>query len=56
MAENKSKESFMAHPVERHDTAAWRGHIEKIQSDTNVGIPSEIEVRNAKEWVDSNQK
>ncbi|AJQ29364.1 CDIF630_02480 family spore surface protein [Pelosinus fermentans] len=30
MAENHSKEKNLANPIERHDTAAWRGHIEKI--------------------------
>ncbi|HHV71596.1 MAG TPA: DUF3787 domain-containing protein [Clostridia bacterium] len=55
MAENKSKERFMAQPIEKHTTAAW-ANIEKLQPVTNVAIPSETEVRNAKEWVDSNQK
>lgn len=54
MAENKSKEKFLANPIERHDTAAWRGHIEKTKPLSNVSIPSEESVYNAKEWVDSN--
>lgn len=54
MTENKSKEKFLANPVERHDTAAWRGHIEKTKPESNVPIPSEESVTNAKEWVDTN--
>lgn len=54
MAENQSKEKFLANPIERHDTAAWRGHIESVKPESNVPIPSEESVHNAKEWVDSN--
>ena len=42
-------------PIEQHTTAAW-ANIEKIKGISNVAIPSEFEVGNAKEWVDSNQK
>lgn len=55
MAKNKSKERFMARPIEQHDTAAW-ANIEKTKPLSNVTMPNEIEVRNAKEWVDTNQK
>ncbi len=55
MAENKTKQ-FRAVPIERHETAAWRGHIVDTKPLSKVSIPSEIEVDNAKEWVDSNQK
>jgi hypothetical protein len=55
MAKNKLKEHFIAKPIERHDTAAW-ANISKTKPVSNVTIPSEIEVRNAKEWVDTNQK
>jgi hypothetical protein len=51
---NTSKEKFQANPIERHDTAAWRGHIEEVKSDSKVPIPSEESVLEAKEWVDSN--
>ncbi|AET69527.1 hypothetical protein Desor_4086 [Desulfosporosinus orientis DSM 765] len=54
MNKNKSKEKFMANPIERHDTAAWRGHIENVKPQSNVPIPSEESVQNAKEWVDTN--
>lgn len=52
--ENQSKEKFLANPIERHDTAAWRGHIESTKPESNVPIPSEEAVIEAKEWVDTN--
>lgn len=55
MSENKKKERFLAMPIEKHTTAAW-ANIEQMKPASNVTIPSEIEVRNAKEWVDSNEK
>jgi len=45
----------MSRPVEQHTTAAW-ANIEKTKEVSNVTIPSEVEVGNAKGWVDSNQK
>ena len=56
MAENKAKEKFMATPIERHDTAAWRGHIESVKPESNVPVPSEQSVEDAKDWVDTNSK
>lgn len=55
MAENKSKEKFMARPIENHTTAAW-ANIEEVKQVSNVPIPSEEEVIAAKEWVELNQK
>lgn len=55
MADNKFKQHFMAIPIEEHNTAAW-ANIERTKPVSNVAIPSEIEVRNAKEYVDTNQK
>jgi hypothetical protein len=52
---NKFKEKFVAKPIEKHDTAAW-ANIEKVKPVSNVSIPSETQVRNAKEYVDSNEK
>lgn len=49
------KDKFMMIPIEEHDTAAW-ANIGKLKPISNVNIPSEVEVMNAKEWVDSNQK
>lgn len=55
MSENKTKEQFMAVPIEKHETAAW-ANIRETKPVSNVIIPDEIDVRNAKEWVDTNQK
>ena len=55
MAKNKDKETFMAIPIEKHDTAAW-ADIEEIKPVSQVNVPSEVDVRNAKEYVDTNQK
>jgi len=49
------KKRQMAKPIEKHTTAAW-ANIEKMKEVSNVAIPSEIEVGNAKQWVDNNQK
>ncbi|UWG97035.1 DUF3787 domain-containing protein [Dehalobacter sp. DCM] len=56
MAENKKKETHWTIPVEKHETAAWTSKFESKKSLSNVGIPGELEVRNAKEYVDSNEK
>ncbi len=55
MTENRSEEKFMARPIEKHDTAAW-ANIEKTKRISKVTMPSELQVDNAKEHVDSNQK
>lgn len=55
MAENIYKEKHMSVPIEKHDTAAW-ANIEKTKRVSKVTIPSEIQVRNSKEHVDSNEK
>lgn len=55
MSKNKSKEQFMARPIEKHNTAAW-ANIGSTKPLSNVTIPDEIQVRNAKEFVDTNQK
>jgi hypothetical protein len=49
------KESFMKMPIENHETAAW-ANIEKTKPLSNVAIPNEAEVINAKEYVDENEK
>lgn len=54
MTENKSKEKFMANPIERHDTAAWRADIKELKAESKVAIPTEEAVYQAKEWVDTN--
>lgn len=55
MADNREKEHFIARPIEKHTTAAW-ANIAGTKPVSNVAIPDEIDVRNAKEWVDTNQK
>lgn len=55
MAKNKAKEKNMAMPIESHVTAAWASQAE-LKPDSKVNIPDEIQVRNAKEYVDSNEK
>lgn len=54
MNKKKAKATISPNPIERHDTAAWRGHIESVKPQSNVPIPSEESVENAKEWVDTN--
>jgi len=55
MAKNKFKKNYMTQSIEKHDTAAW-ANIEDLKPVSCVAIPSEVEVRNAKEWVDTNEK
>ena len=55
MAKNKYKEKNMAKPIEQHNTAAW-SNISKMKSASKVNIPDETQVRNAKKYVDSNEK
>lgn len=51
----KDIKNFKKQPIEKHNTAAWADINEK-QPVSNVTIPSEANVKNAKEWVDVNQK
>ncbi|MDI9475645.1 MAG: CDIF630_02480 family spore surface protein [Natronincolaceae bacterium] len=55
MPKNKFKQKNMAVPIENHKTAAW-SDIKDLKRESKVFVPSELEVRNAKEWVDTNQK
>lgn len=55
MAKNKTKQKHMATPVESHQTAAW-ANMHKTKPVSQVNIPDEIQVKNAKEYVDTNQK
>ncbi|NLB79285.1 MAG: DUF3787 domain-containing protein [Clostridiaceae bacterium] len=55
MADNRYKEKYMATPIEKHDTAAW-ANIEATKQVSKVTMPSEEQVDNAKEHVDSNEK
>lgn len=42
-------------PVENHGTAAW-ANIESCKDVSNVTIPSEMQIDNAKDYVDDNEK
>lgn len=55
MKNHHYKEKFMAMPIENHETAAW-ANFEGSKPLTNVNLPDESEVMNAKEYVDENQK
>jgi len=53
--ETINKKNIKKQPVEKHNTAAW-ADVDKKQPVSNVAIPSEAQVINAKEWVDANEK
>jgi hypothetical protein len=55
MAVIRFKEKHMGVPIEKHDTAAW-ANIEKTKPVSNVTIPSEEQVDNARDHVDVNEK
>ncbi|MCX8131502.1 MAG: DUF3787 domain-containing protein [Clostridia bacterium] len=55
MSENKHKEKHMRIPVENNSTAAW-ANVNEIKPVSKVNIPDEVQIRNAKEYVDTNQK
>ena len=55
MPDNKKQKHPIPTPIERHDTAAWASIEAKIP-ESQVTIPPEFQVRNAKKHVDTNQK
>lgn len=55
MAENKYKEFHMRTPVENHVTAAW-ADTDTLKDVSQVSIPNEMQVMDAKEYVDENHK
>jgi hypothetical protein len=55
MKKNNYKKIFSSNNLGKQDTASW-ANIEKQKPLSNVGIPNETEVINAKEYVDSNEK
>lgn len=55
MADNKFKENHTRMSVENHGTAAW-ANTSDLKPDSNVNIPDEFQVMNAKEHVDENHK
>lgn len=42
-------------PIERHDTAAW-ANIEKEKPISDITVPSDFNMHNAKDYVDVNEK
>ena len=55
MDENKFKQYNTETPIEKNDTAAW-ADIESTIPVSEVPLPSEAQVKNAKDYVDTNQK
>ena len=54
---NKFKQRMNEIPVENQRTAAW-ANIEKFDQETSARIfnPDDLQVENAKEYVDENEK
>lgn len=55
MAENRYKEFHRMTPVENHTTAAW-ANIDHLDDISGVNFPDEMQVINAKEFVEENEK
>ena len=55
MSNIKSKKDINKQPIEKHDTAAW-ADVKTKKPESNVTIPSDFAMENAKDWVDSNEK
>ncbi|MDV3428879.1 MAG: DUF3787 domain-containing protein [Bacillota bacterium] len=55
MDKNTNRKNFKKQPIEKHNTAAW-ADADSMLPVSNVAIPSEAQVINAKEWVDTNEK
>ncbi|HEX2986255.1 MAG TPA: DUF3787 domain-containing protein [Caproiciproducens sp.] len=52
---NSNKKSANKKPIENHKTAAW-ANVEKAKQVSNVAEPSNMQIANAKEYVDENEK
>ena len=55
MTDYQYKDKHLRTPVENNCTAAWADANER-KSDSNVNLPDEFQIMNAKEHVDENQK
>ena len=55
MSINEAKKDLTKQPTEKHDTAAW-ADVSTKKPESNVTIPSNAAMENAKDWVDSNEK
>jgi len=49
------KRLFKGRPIENHNNASW-ANIERKKNSSGVTIPSEEQVRNAKQYADDNEK
>lgn len=52
----KAKPSHRHTPIEKHESAAWITPTEKAKPISNVHIPHDTAVVDAKEWGEANQK
>jgi len=55
MSMNKRDGKAWKMPIEKHTTAAW-ANIKDTKPVSKVPVPTEKSVRDAKDWVDSNEK
>jgi len=55
MVKTTDKKNENKQPIEKHNTAAWADVSTKLPV-SNVTIPSETNVENAKDWVEENEK
>ncbi|BCN29110.1 CDIF630_02480 family spore surface protein [Anaeromicropila herbilytica] len=55
MKQGNFKSKAQKTPIEKHETAAWSNKA-KHKASSNVNIPSDMQVMNAKEYVDDNEK
>ncbi|MDF2614782.1 MAG: hypothetical protein K0S71_2568 [Clostridia bacterium] len=50
-----NKRLYSDDPIKNEGTAAW-AHTERLMDETQVNVPSERNVINAKEWVDNGSR
>lgn len=55
MVKPTDKKNSNNQPIEKHNTAAW-ADVDEKKPISNVIIPGEDDVINAKDWVDTNEK
>lgn len=55
MPRNRYKIKNTLMPIENHYTAAW-ADANEFKPESKVNLPNETQIRNAKEYVDTNQK
>ncbi|AKL94518.1 hypothetical protein CACET_c10150 [Clostridium aceticum] len=55
MAKNRFKEKHLGRTIEHHTTASLM-NMKDLKPVSRVPIPDEVEIKNAKEYVDTNEK